>query len=136
MGPVYQCVKLAEHTTYPSIKLLQNLTVTEADVAKRLASLDVRKASGNDGIPTKLLKAVAYEIAPSLCSLFRLSVNCSISAKMERSDSDVGVQEAWILSEIHQLQADISTERDVKSFRGDRLYSLATPKQPIQLSAK
>ena len=55
---------------------------------------------------------------------------------MERGDSDVGVQEALILSEINQLQADISTERDVKSFRGDRLYSLATPKQPIQLSAK
>ena len=59
----------------PSIKLLQNLTVTEADVAKRLASLDVRKAAGNDGIPTKLLKAVAYEIAPSMCSLFKLSLS-------------------------------------------------------------
>ena len=48
--------------------------MSEADVAARLAALDVRKAAGDDGIPTKLLKAVAKEISPSLYYLFDLSL--------------------------------------------------------------
>ena len=59
----------------PSLKLLDNLTVTEVEVSKRLAALDVRKAAGDDGIPTKLLKTVANEIAHSLCYLFNLSLS-------------------------------------------------------------
>ena len=43
-------------------------------VSKRLAALDVRKAAGNNSIPTKLLKTVANEIAHCLCYLFDLSL--------------------------------------------------------------
>ena len=57
------------------VQLLDNLTVTEVEVSKRLAALDVRKAAGDDGIPTKLLKTVATEIAHSLCYLFNLSLS-------------------------------------------------------------
>ena len=52
------------------VQLLDNLTVTEVEVSKRLAALDFRKAAGDDGIPTKLLKTVANKIAHSLCYLF------------------------------------------------------------------
>ena len=35
------------------------------------------KASGPDGIPARLLKECSQEIAPSLCSLFNLSLQSS-----------------------------------------------------------
>lgn len=43
-------------------------------VVKKLASLNVRKATGPDGISAKLLKMVAPVISPSLTSLFNYSL--------------------------------------------------------------
>ena len=42
-----------------------------------LKSLDVTKSSGPDGISARVLKAVADEIAPSVTSLFNISIKCN-----------------------------------------------------------
>ena len=48
------------------------------EVAVVLSNLDPNKASGADGIPCRLLKEVAHEIAPSLCSLFNFSLSLGV----------------------------------------------------------
>ena len=49
--------------------------IPEQTVTKKLASLNVRKATGPDGISVKLLKMVAPAISPSLTSLFNSSLS-------------------------------------------------------------
>ena len=47
---------------------------TESEVCDLLASLDVSKSSGDDGISARMLKSTACSIAPSLAKLFNLSL--------------------------------------------------------------
>ena len=54
---------------------LTNITLSENEVLNCLRSIDVSKASGPDGIPGRLLKAVAAEITPSLSRVFNLSLS-------------------------------------------------------------
>ena len=54
--------------------ILDNLTISEDDIYSVLASLDVSKASGPDGISPILLKEAAPSVAPSLAKLFNLSL--------------------------------------------------------------
>ncbi|CAH0397242.1 unnamed protein product [Chilo suppressalis] len=54
-------------TTMPDIKIRQR------DVRAELQSLDVRKASGPDGIPAVVLKHCAAELSPVLTRLYQLS---------------------------------------------------------------
>ncbi|CAB3998405.1 Hypothetical predicted protein, partial [Paramuricea clavata] len=54
---------------------LQEIELSEHDVANCLKNLDPFKASGPDGIPARLLKECSQQIAPSLCSLFNLSLH-------------------------------------------------------------
>ena len=49
------------------------LQATPAEVKKILLSLPVKKASGNDGISTRLLRECASSISLSLCALFNRS---------------------------------------------------------------
>ncbi len=53
---------------------LSDIELIEEEVSAVLRKLDPNKASGPDGIPCRLLKEVAQEIAP-LCSLFNLSLS-------------------------------------------------------------
>ena len=55
--------------SYPSIS---NISVDEKGVLKLLQNLNVNKA---DGIPNKLLKACAEEVAPLLTNIFQLSLD-------------------------------------------------------------
>ena len=55
---------------YPSIS---NLTIGTEGVAKQLALLNPAKACGPDELPPRLLKTVAFEIAPALTFLFNQS---------------------------------------------------------------
>ena len=48
---------------------------TVEDVLKKLKSINENKASGPDGIPGKLLKTLAEELAEPLCVLFSSSLN-------------------------------------------------------------
>ena len=50
-------------------------TISEQTVLKKLASINVKKATGPDGISAKLLKMVAPAISPSLTSLFNYSLS-------------------------------------------------------------
>ena len=50
------------------------LLCNEDTVCELLASLDVSKSSGPDGISTKMLKHTAVSIAPSVTQLFNLSI--------------------------------------------------------------
>ena len=53
--------------------LLEGITTSPEGVESLLKSLDHTKSAGDDGIPTRLLKLVAFEIAPSLAQLFNVS---------------------------------------------------------------
>ncbi len=53
---------------------LREITFSEEEVFNRLRNLDISKSNGPDGIPARLLKECCQEIAPSLCTLFNLSL--------------------------------------------------------------
>ena len=57
---------------------LRNIFLTEDDVYSVLASLDVSKATGPDGISQVLLKEAALSITPSLTKLLNFSLDKSI----------------------------------------------------------
>ena len=52
-----------------STNIIEDITLLEADVFSVLYNLDVNKAQGPDGIPARLLKETARQIAPSLTVL-------------------------------------------------------------------
>ena len=54
-----------------------DLLCTVEEVNKLLKSLDTTKATGPDGISSKMLKISADEIAPSVTALFNLSIRCN-----------------------------------------------------------
>ena len=58
--------------SYPSIN---NITVEVKGVLKLLQNINVNKAAGPDGIPNKLLKACAEEVAPALTNIFQISLD-------------------------------------------------------------
>ena len=60
--------------SFPSIN---NILVDEKGVLKLLKGMNVNKAAGPDGIPNKLLKACAEEIAPVLTNIFQQSLETS-----------------------------------------------------------
>ncbi len=52
--------------------------VLETRVYKLLSTIKTSKSAGHDGIPAKLLKDAAEEIAPSLTAIFNASINSRI----------------------------------------------------------
>ena len=58
----------------PTVNYPEELLCTESEVYDLLASLDVSKASGQDGISARMLKHTACSITPSLTKLFNLSL--------------------------------------------------------------
>ena len=56
---------------------MPEITVSENGAYKLLASLNPRKAAGPDGVPCRLLQAVAKEHAPALTLLFNSSLATS-----------------------------------------------------------
>ena len=61
------------HTTPVITSTLSNITTSPAEVESLLKQLDTNKSPGHDGIPTRLLKEAATELAPSLATLYNLS---------------------------------------------------------------
>ena len=57
----------------PASTSLDALTATVPSVEKTLRQLDPRKSAGYDGIPTRILKEAAAELAPSLTAIFNAS---------------------------------------------------------------
>ena len=55
---------------------LSDIAIGVDEVANCLHGLDTSKASGPDGLPSRLLKECAQQIAPSLCTLFNHSLQC------------------------------------------------------------
>ena len=62
-------------TTSPG-QALTDVILTTKEVLEALSSLDTNKASGPDGITSRLLKETAEQIAPSLTQLFNQSLSC------------------------------------------------------------
>ena len=60
------------------VKMLSEIELSEEEVAVVLRNLDQTKAGGPDGIPGRLLKELANEIAPSLCKLFNQSFSLGV----------------------------------------------------------
>ena len=58
--------------------VLEIKPVTQKEVLRVLESLDVNKATGNDGIPPKVLKSGAEELSSSLTTLFNSCINKSV----------------------------------------------------------
>ena len=58
-----------------SDNMLANIAFSEIDVINVLKGLDVNKGSGPDDIPLKVLRECADELAPSLTTLFNLSMS-------------------------------------------------------------
>ena len=59
-------------TSYPSIS---EITIVEEGVEKLLKNLNVNKASGPDGLPNKILKLCARELAPAVTNIFQQSLD-------------------------------------------------------------
>ena len=55
---------------YPS---MEDITITNQGIVKLLKNLNPHKATGPDGVPAKLLKVVAEEIAPAITLLYQAS---------------------------------------------------------------
>ena len=61
---------------YPNIA---DLHISTEGVEKLLCNLNVRKASGPDQIPCRLLKGLAGEISPILTEIFKQSMRDGLS---------------------------------------------------------
>ena len=60
----------------PSDHALCDVSLTTEDVSEALLALDPNKATDPDGIPCRLLKETARQIALSLTQLFNLALCC------------------------------------------------------------
>ena len=60
-------------TTPDITSTLHTITTSPAEVESLLKQLNTKKSPGHDGIPTRLLKEAAAELAPSLAVLYNLS---------------------------------------------------------------
>jgi len=58
--------------------LFVDLQISVTEVLAYLRQLDVNKATGPDGIPSRLLKETAEQIAPSLTKLFNKSLQLGV----------------------------------------------------------
>jgi hypothetical protein len=68
--------------TTPSLNPnLSNIVIPTSEVEKSLLNLNPTKAPGPDGIPTKILKDYAKEIAPTLTTIFNTSLKVGIVPK-------------------------------------------------------
>ena len=54
---------------------MSEITLDVDEVSQCLSYLDTSKATGPNGIPSRLLQACSLEIAPSICELFNHSLN-------------------------------------------------------------
>ena len=63
----------------PSVgPFITDLQISVTEVQAHLRQLDVNKATGSDGIPSRLLKEAAEQIAPSLTKLFNKSLQLGV----------------------------------------------------------
>ena len=63
----------------PSVgPFITDLQISVTEVRAHLRQLDVNKAAGSDGIPSRLLKETAEQIAPSLTKLFNKSLQLGV----------------------------------------------------------
>ena len=68
--------------------MLANIYFSEIDVINVLKGLDVNKGSGPDDIPLKVLRECADALAPSLTTLFNLSMStCTLPEEWKYSNS-------------------------------------------------
>ena len=58
--------------------VMDNVTLLEEEIVAVINNLDSNKAEGPDGIPVRLLKETAMQIAPSLRVLFNKSLNIGV----------------------------------------------------------
>ena len=58
----------------PPMHIPEEFLVTESEVFKSLASLQISKAIGPDNIPNRILKEFAPELAPVICNIYNQSM--------------------------------------------------------------
>ena len=60
--------------TSTAFPVMPDFTITPPGVEKLLSELEVNKAAGPDGIPSRLLKILAPQVAPALSFIFNSSL--------------------------------------------------------------
>ena len=71
--PSYESTLPIDHSNFPD-----ELLCSEKEIELHLRDLDVNKSSGADGISVVMLKRTAHAIAPSLKTLFNLSLKTGV----------------------------------------------------------
>lgn len=59
----------------PGTVRMEDIIVSEEEIIKLLTNLDVNKATGPDGVPTRLLKETAHQVAAPLKYIFQKSLD-------------------------------------------------------------
>jgi len=59
-------------STHPT---MNDIKINSAGIAKLMRNLNPHKATGPDGVPARLLKEIANEIAPAISTLFQATLN-------------------------------------------------------------
>ena len=72
--PVYENNPDEQYQYPPDITTLNDIKLSEGSVLLALKNLDNNKAHGPDKLPARLLTETAFQIAPSLCTLFNKSL--------------------------------------------------------------
>ena len=90
---------------------LRGLVVTESQVFNILKNLDTSKATGPDGLSARMLKECAYEISPSLCKVFNISL------------SQVVLPEDWRVANVTPLHKK-GSHSDTSNYRPVSITSL------------
>ena len=99
-----------ESTTLPSlperdIPILQDIEITEDEVFDQLRTLNVNKACGPDGVPSKMIKMAAIFLKEPLTKLFNKSL------------SQGRYPSSWKHSNVTPVLKTKVTSSDVKSYR-------------------
>ena len=88
-GDAAECKAMEDVKDYPGVQQIQQETnhgkqtinvnpVTQGQVLAVLESLNIRKATGNDGIPAEVLKIGAEELSKPLTTLFNSCIGNSM----------------------------------------------------------
>uniref|UniRef100_A0A8C7X192 Reverse transcriptase domain-containing protein n=1 Tax=Oryzias sinensis TaxID=183150 RepID=A0A8C7X192_9TELE len=92
------------------------LTVTEDDVRKALLAVNPRKAAGPDGVPGKVLRACAPQLAPILTEIFNLSLAQAVIPSCLKSATIIPVPKKSPISSLNDYRPVALTPVIMKCF--------------------
>ena len=71
IGPAYEIQALYAHSSeIENMLTITSIKISQKEIEEMICKLKVKKATGPDGVPARLLKSAGKSIAPSLTSVF------------------------------------------------------------------